>query len=174
MPNPSRLLLPVALLTGALGGDAVPAAASAAATMPAVHAAARKPAVFGPAVLHALNQVRRHYHLPTVSADRRMSRAAYLHSHDMAHNHYFAHGAWSGRVARSAGEPHSMGEVLGWLTRASARQEAAWLVRSWLASPPHRAVLLNGNFRRVGIGRADGKFDRTPAAVYTVDFATPR
>ncbi|MCW2954399.1 MAG: SCP-like extracellular [Conexibacter sp.] len=141
--------------------------------MPVAHAAA-KPAVFGPTVLRELNRVRAQYHLPPVTSDRRMSSGAFQHSRDMAHRHYFAHGAWSGRVARAAGQAKSIGEVLGWLSPSSAEGEARWLVRNWLASPPHRVVLLNGTFRRVGIGRAAGQLGASSAAVYTVDFATPR
>jgi uncharacterized protein YkwD len=47
-------------------------------------------------------------------------------------------------------------------------------VRGWLHSPPHREVLLDGRFRRVGIGRAGGRLGGTNAAIYTVDWASAR
>jgi uncharacterized protein YkwD len=173
VPNGQRILLSAALLGSALGGGGA-VARSAAATVSPLTRAAATPAVFGPAVLRELNRVRAHYHLQPVASDRRMNRGAYEHSRDMARHHYFAHGAWSGRVARAAGQAKGIGEVLGWLSRTSADSEARWLVKSWLASPPHRVVLLDGQFRRVGIGRAAAQFGTTAAAVYTVDFATPR
>jgi uncharacterized protein YkwD len=170
LPWGRSILLSAALLGGALGSGA--AARSGAATLPPLAHAAAKPAVFGPAVLRELNRVRARYHLHPVASDGRMSRGALEHSRDMARHHYFAHGAWSGRVDRAAGQAKSIGEVLGWLGRTSADSEARWLVKSWLASPPHRVVLLDGRFRRVGIGRAAAQFGSTAAAVYTVDFAT--
>jgi len=129
---------------------------------------------FGAAMLRELNRVRARHRLPKVRVDGRMSREAHAHSRDMARGRYFAHGPWSGRVARAAGRAHRVGEVLGWLTHASPRREASQIVHAWLRSPTHRHVLLDGGFRRIGIGRVTGAFASTHAAIYTVDFASAR
>lgn len=124
---------------------------------------------YGTAMLRSLNRVRARHHLPALAWDARMGRGANAHSLDMVRHGYFAHGAWDGRVARASGNARSIGEVLGWLGPASPGAEAARMVRAWLGSPEHRRVLLDGGFRRVGIGRVRGR-----VAMYTVDFASGR
>lgn len=123
-------------------------------------------------MLKQLNRVRAGRHLPAVREDRRLDRAALSHSRDMGGHGYFAHGSWSGRVMAAAGSARSVGEVIGWRVQSSPAGEARALVREWLASPPHRQVLLSGDFTRVGIGRATGSTPAgLPTALYTVDFA---
>jgi len=118
--------------------------------------------------LRELDRVRAVHHLPALREDRRMDRGAAGHSRDMARHGYFAHGSWTGRVMAAAGSARSIGEVIGWRARARPRTEAFQLVHMWLASPPHRADLLSGSFRRVGVGRATSGH----SALYTIDFAT--
>jgi uncharacterized protein YkwD len=123
-------------------------------------------------MLRELNRVRAGYHLSRVHEDRRMDRGAAGHSRDMARHGYFAHGSWPGRVMAAAGSARSIGEVLGWRVQSSPASEAAGVVRQWLASPPHRQVLLDGGFGRIGIGRATSTLNGAAAALYTVDFAS--
>lgn len=170
MTTDARRALPLALL-GCLIALAFAFAPSASASPTANASAAPR---FGPAVLAELNRIRARHKLPRVTADRRMSRYAAAHSRDMARRGYFAHGAWSSRVARASGSAHALGEVLGWLGRSSPRSEARGIVRGWLDSPPHRTVLLDASFRRVGIGRAGGQLNGISAAIYTVDWASAR
>jgi uncharacterized protein YkwD len=126
---------------------------------------------FTGAMLRQLNRVRASHHLGAVREDKRMDRGALGHSRDMARRGYFAHGPWPGRVMASAGSARSVGEVIGWRVQSSPRSEATNLVREWLGSPPHRRVLLDGGFRRVGIGRATAASGGNPTALYTVDYA---
>jgi uncharacterized protein YkwD len=44
----------------------------------------------------------------------------------------------------------------------------------WLNSPGHRAVLLSGKYRRVGIGRRVGRLGSSRACLVTADFASRR
>jgi len=123
-------------------------------------------------MLRELNRMRTTYHLPALREDHRMDGGASSHSRDMARRGYFAHGAWPGRVMAAAGSARSVGEVIGWRVQASPGGEAHALVREWLGSPEHRAVLLDGDFRRIGIGRAASARDGHPIALYTVDWAS--
>ena len=88
---------------------------------------------------------------PTVCAacapNRRLARAADVHSRSMLRADFFSHGAFSQRVRRFA--PRRIGETIAMRSRCSARG----FVRMWLNSAPHRAVLLSRGFRRVGVGR---------------------
>jgi uncharacterized protein YkwD len=123
-------------------------------------------------MLHELNRMRAAHHLPALYEDGRMDRGAAAHSRDMARRGYFAHGAWPGRVMAAAGRAHSIGEVIGWRAQGSPDAEARAMVREWLGSPPHRRVLLDGAFLRVGIGRATAARAGHPTALYTVDWAS--
>jgi hypothetical protein len=44
----------------------------------------------------------------------------------------------------------------------------------WMASPPHRAVLLSPLSRRIGVGRQRGLLGSAARSVLTVDFASSR
>ena len=136
-------------------------------------AAAAKPdaASFTRAMLRELNRVRTAHHLSAVREDRHLDRSALGHSRDMARRGYFAHGAWASRVTAAAGRVRSVGEVLGWRVQSSPSGEARGMVADWLASPPHRAVLLSGRFSRVGFGRASATSGGHRTALYTLDFA---
>ncbi|HZV74341.1 MAG TPA: CAP domain-containing protein [Conexibacter sp.] len=138
----------------------------------AAPAAASGDGSFASAMLRELNRVRTSHRLAAMREDGRMDRGAAGHSRDMARRGYFAHGPWPGRVMAAAGRAHSIGEVIGWRVQSSPSSEAAAMVRAWLGSPPHRRVLLDGDFRRIGIGRATSSQNGRPTALYTVDFAS--
>ncbi|MBS1871113.1 MAG: CAP domain-containing protein [Actinobacteria bacterium] len=128
-------------------------------------------ASFTRAMLRELNRVRAAHHLSAVREDRQLDRSALGHSRDMARRGYFAHGAWASRVTSAVGRSRSIGEVLGWRVQGSPGAEARGMVRDWLASPPHRAVLLSGRFSRVGVGRAASASGSHRTALYTLDWA---
>jgi len=127
---------------------------------------------FAGAMLRELNRMRAANHLPALREDQHMDGGAASHSRDMARRRYFAHGAWPGRVMAAAGGARSIGEVIGWRVQSSPGAEASAMVREWLGSPPHRRVLLDGDFSRIGIGRATSSQNGHPTALYTVDWAT--
>ncbi|MGB2710508.1 MAG: CAP domain-containing protein, partial [Conexibacter sp.] len=108
----------------------------------------------GSALLRELNRVRAAAHLAPLRLDGRMSDGATAYAQKMGRTRRIGHGAWSARIARSASSPARAGEVIGWLTVGAPEAEASWVVRTWLASPVHRRVVLDGSFRRIGIGRA--------------------
>lgn len=153
-----------------LPGLATPADAAPAGPAPLARAGASAP--FNDAVLRELNRVRARHALPAVRADRALGGAAAAHSRDMARRSYFAHGRWTTRVKAAAGCARSVGEVIGWTTSRDANGEAAWIVRAWLGSPSHRAIVLGRGFQRVGIGRATRAQNGGTASLYTADFAS--
>ena len=87
----------------------------------------------------------------------------------MLRRQYFAHGATSERLSRYIHGGGVIGETLAWGSGTYA--SPASTVESWLHSPPHRAILLDPDFRFVGIGSRGGRFAGQPwARVYTADF----
>lgn len=98
-----------------------------------------------------INAHRRRAGKPALRISARLTTGATRHSRAMARRGVIAHGAWYGRVSRYAGT-RTVGEVLAYVRRPS-RYQARSVVRAWLRSSSHRAVILSGRFRRVGIGR---------------------
>jgi uncharacterized protein YkwD len=75
----------------------------------------------------------------------------------------------SSRVRRYTGTKRWIGENIVALSgRATARK----VVRMWMNSPPHRAVLLSPSGRRIGIGKRRGKIGSAPRAVITADLSS--
>ena len=121
------------------------------------------------AVVRAINRVRHAHGLRGLRSHRRLARAADAHTRSMLRADYFSHGAFSQRLRRYV-SMRRIGETIAWTTRCSARK----VVRMWLNSPPHRAVLLSGGFRRIGVGRRKGRMGATRACMVTADFGSRR
>jgi uncharacterized protein YkwD len=121
-------------------------------------------------ILREMNTVRTANGLQSLRFDQRLERAARFHTNDMVAHDYFAHGAFGGRMLTFNVTGRVAGENLAWVggRNAAARR----IVQAWLASPEHRANLLNGSFRRVGVGAVLGSFSGyRGATVVTADFA---
>jgi uncharacterized protein YkwD len=97
-----------------------------------------------------------------VAVDRAgaLETAAQRHAADMVARRYFAHVSPTGgtvdKRARRAGYLTApcwvVGEDLGWAPPDVATARA--VVDAWMDSPSHRAVILDGSFRDIGIGLA--------------------
>jgi uncharacterized protein YkwD len=136
---------------------------------------------------HALrclvNRVRHRHGLRPVRTERHLRRAAQRHADDMAERDFFAHISPGGttlqaRVRRSGylRRAHAwwLGEALAWGRGDTGRPSS--IVRSLLASPAHRALLLDPGFRDLGIGVARGTPHGAGAGALTVtlDFGRRR
>ena len=127
-------------------------------------------------VVRLVNRIRARHGLRRLRASRRLSRAANRHTRDMLRidvlTHASSNGTPMGRRVRRYTHARWVGENVAavWGRRGGARQ----VVRMWMASPGHRAVLLSGAARRVGVGRAVGNLAGARSAVFTADFASRR
>jgi uncharacterized protein YkwD len=106
-----------------------------------------------------VNRERERRDLPQLRTDERLAAAAEAHSRDMVRRGFFDHtspgGSTPARRARRAGYPwRSIGETIAWGTGPYAT--AASTVERWMDSPPHRAILLHGGLREIGVGVATG------------------
>jgi len=115
----------------------------------------------------------------------RLARAARAHTRSMAFGDYFEH---VGAGGPGGGTPLSRMRAVGYISRSNAGYEVgeniAWgtlwlatpraIVAAWMASPGHRANILDRRYRETGIGvsahppasLAHGQ----PGAIYTQDF----
>ena len=127
-----------------------------------------------------LNHARASRGLRRLHLQRRLGRAARSHSADMARRGYFSHDSRSGasfldRIRHAGYLRHTrqwmVGENIAWGTGRLATPRA--IVRAWMHSPGHRANILNGRFREIGVGityNAPVRVAGRPAATYTTDF----
>ena len=158
--------------------EAAPACASASAAPGAV---ARKALVR--ATLCVLNAERRSRHLRPLRLNRRLSRAARRHARDMVRRRYFSHDSLSGadfvaRIRRTgylrSARRWFVGENLAW--GSGDRSTPRSIMRAWMASHGHKANILGGRFREIGIGLAYGSPSgaSSPAATYATEFGLRR
>lgn len=131
------------------------------------------------ATLCLLNAERTARSLRSLRSNPRLRRAAVGHARDMITRGYFAHDSESGatlsdRVRRAgyirARDRWVVGENIAW--GSGSRATPGEIVRSWMASPGHRANILRGDFREVGLGLVLGAPAKTslPGATYNTDF----
>ncbi|MDP3963159.1 MAG: CAP domain-containing protein [bacterium] len=102
--------------------------------------------------------------LPALQENSVLQQAAELKAHDLLERGYFAHESPDGKTPwywfLLAGYRYLYaGENL-----AIDFVESADVVKAWLESPGHRANIVNGNYRDIGIAVASGKFGSDPNA----------
>ena len=157
-----RRVIALVAATGVLLGIAGPAQAAA-------------PQWMG--LFRAINKARATHGLRPMAPSQRLRIAALQHSHDMLWRGYFAHTSPTGstltyRVMHSGFVTYGQwwaGETLAWGSGSYGTPDH--VVKAWMHSPEHRAILLSPNYHLVGIGRSYGTFlGHTGAAVWTVDW----
>ena len=130
-----------------------------------------------------LNVQRGRHGLRRLRASARLGRAAARHSRAMVFGRFFAHvgPAEPGLVARVRGARYlagaagwNLGENIGYGRWPNGTPRS--MVRSWMGSSGHRAVILRPGYRSVGIGIVRGVPGRPRArgATYTADFGVRR
>jgi uncharacterized protein YkwD len=132
-----------------------------------------------------VNRVRARYGLGPLRLSARLTAAAAQHSREMARLGYFRHESADGsafwkRLERFYGSGGyrfwSVGENLLW---SSPDVDAGSAIDMWMKSPPHRANLLNGRWREIGIsavhvGTAPGAYGGRDVTIVTADFGVRR
>jgi uncharacterized protein YkwD len=129
------------------------------------------------AVRCLVNDTRARHGLAPLRPSAALNRAAEAHCADMVARHYFEHIDPEGRSVadrarqtgyRSGAPDWSLGEDIGWGTGSESTPAA--MVRAWMASPPHRRVILDRGFRDIGVGVAFGvPPDLGGGATYAID-----
>ena len=177
-PRRGVIAISAAVLTlVAAGGIAVGASSAG----PRAAATAAGMTSFEAAIAERINQVRRARGLRGLGMNRRLAAAADFHSTDMGKRGYFSHESADGtpfwqRVRRwyaaRGFRDWSVGENLIWGTD---RYSAAFAVRRWMASAPHRRNILTRAWREIGVGavffaNAPGEYGGRAVTIVTADF----
>ena len=137
------------------------------------------------AVLCLHNAERVRHGLPRLSENPRLRRAAARHTAHMVEARFVDHTTPTGstmvdRIRRagytSGARGWSIGENIAWGSGRLAT--ASQIQRSWMKSPGHRANILQGAFREIGIGIETGvpvQFSASQSgATYPADFGVRR
>jgi uncharacterized protein YkwD len=130
------------------------------------------------AIVRGINDQRAQYGLRRVKPIRALARAADYHSWEMLDADYFAHesrdgGPFDQRVRRYA-DKRALGETLAMLGGGCGRGSAHRIVRMWMDSPGHRAILLSSDYSRIGVAKRTGSLGSSEACVVTADFSSKR
>jgi uncharacterized protein YkwD len=121
-----------------------------------------------------LNRKRRAHGLGALRENKRLDLASQRHANDMSAHNFFAHGDFVGRIKRAryldGARSWTLGENIAWGSMDYATP--ASIVDSWMHSPPHRANILRGRFREIGLGIARGSpsSGQKRAGTYVTDF----
>jgi uncharacterized protein YkwD len=174
-----RALIALAALAVALMAAAAPAEARGCVAANATTAHASKRQIVR-ATLCQLNRTRAHHGLRRLRLNKKLSKAARRHARDMARRNYFSHdtlggGSFLDRIRRTGylrgAHRWIVGENLAWGSKGYSRPQV--IMRMWMKSPGHRANILNGSFREIGIGvayDAPVRHGGRPAGTYATDF----
>jgi uncharacterized protein YkwD len=134
------------------------------------------------ATLCVINQLRRAHHLGALRMNSVLRTIAAGQSHDMSAGRYFGDDTPSGLtpMQRVASSSYARGS-----RKLAVSQNIAWgiagastpvaIVKSWMESGPHRAILLAPLYRDVGVGISLGAPHAAApghGAIYTLDLAT--
>lgn len=116
-------------------------------------------------VVALVNAARAEAGCQALRVDRRLRKAAYLHSRDMGRHHYFSHNSRNGDTPwdriRAAGYTHPSAENI-----AEGQTTPTSVMDAWMHSEGHRDNILNCSYKAIGVGLWKG--GGTP--VWTQDF----
>ncbi len=133
------------------------------------------------ATLCLINRARAEHGLASLRSAGALERAAAAHSRDMVRRDFFSHESPGGstpqqRIDRTGylngARSWAIGETIAWGTGGYATPSS--IVRGWLHSPGHRAILLDGRYHDLGIGVAIGAPSGNGGATFTGDFGARR
>ena len=118
-------------------------------------------------MVKTVNHIRRAHGLARLRPSYSLFITAKLYALRMMRTDYFGH---LSRIPVASGW-HTAGETLAWHSgwRLSPRR-TVW---AWMGSPSHRAILLSSRFRRIGVGRARGRYGSRRATMWVAHVGRP-
>jgi len=129
------------------------------------------------AVVRLVNHERRARGLRGLRISARLAAVARNQTLDMLRSNRLDHTSSDGTTAdvriRRAVRTKASGETIAFASNGSG-SGARSIVRLWMSSPAHAAVLLSPTFRRIGIGRERGRLGTAPGVVVTANLASRR
>ena len=137
-----------------------------------VPAEAAKPRSTSAAVIRQINAARAQHGLPALRSNRALADRADAQAAEILATGNFSHASRAGSLATRLrpvlGSDRTYGETIAFMPSTAPGA----LVRAWLRSPPHRAVLLSREFRHIGIGARPGSLGGQGGVSFTADLAS--
>jgi uncharacterized protein YkwD len=146
---------------------AAPRASASVAPLPGcgsgAHTRAAPVPISDAAILCLVNRHRAFHHVKPLRLNASLAASARRHSAQMVTDRYFSHGGPNNsslirRVGATRYLRHArawaLGETLAWASASQATPTG--LVNLLMASPPHRAILLDPSYRDIGVGVGAG------------------
>ncbi|WP_391531004.1 CAP domain-containing protein [Candidatus Frankia nodulisporulans] len=176
--KPPSVIVAVPTPTAVQAGGVTPGSSPAATASPAASAAAVGSANAQATALANIlntvviltNQQRALVGCPALVADPALALVAQAHSVDMATANYLAHNSGNGATPFQRISAAGIAYVIAAENIAAGQPTPDAVVRAWMASPGHRANILNCSLRRIGVGFAGGG---SSGACWTQDFIAP-
>lgn len=124
-------------------------------------------------VIRQTNEERQKAGLPTLTLNLELSQAALAKGQDMMSDQYWAHVAPDGTTPwyfmQQAGYKYSVaGENL-----ARDFGDTPTMMNAWMASPTHRANIMNGKYEEIGIAVIDGNLEGYDTTLVVQMFGKP-
>jgi uncharacterized protein YkwD len=124
-------------------------------------------------VLADTNTARAQSSLPPLASNDKLNEAAFLKAKDMFANNYWAHTSPAGVTPwqwfADVGYNYDVaGENL-----AKNYPTAQATVDAWMASPTHRANILNTKYQDIGLAVVDGTLDGRPTTLVVAEYGAP-
>jgi uncharacterized protein YkwD len=125
-------------------------------------------------VVRLVNRIRARHGLRRLKSSPTLATAASVHTGDMLRSDFLGHASSDGTPMGHRVRRYTAADWVGESIAAVSRRgsTARRVVRMWMASPPHRAVLLSPSGRRIGVGKRAGRLGSARRAVYTADLAS--
>ena len=126
------------------------------------------------AVVRLVNVERERAGLEFVRTNGRLAGVAEIHSHDQlamaSLSHVGSNGLTAAERVREVTAATASGETVAWLPRGT-RKRAREVVRLWMQSPTHRAVVLGAAFDTIGVGATEGRLGAGHGVLVTAGFS---
>jgi hypothetical protein len=119
------------------------------------------------------NEERDGANLNILKRNATLDKAAQLKAEDMAARGYFSHNTPDGKTPWYWFDQASYKYVHAGENLAVHFTDSSDVVDAWMKSPSHRANILNGNYREIGIGTAKGKYEGFDTVFVVQLFGTP-
>ncbi len=130
-------------------------------------------AVVASTVVKDTNVARADANLKLLTRSAVLDRAAALKANDMMKNQYFAHRSPSGVTPWYWFDQAKYKYLRAGENLAVHFSDSTELVDAWLASPSHRANIMNGKYTEIGIGMTSGTFEGVQTIFVVQLFGTP-
>ncbi len=114
-------------------------------------------------VIYLTNQQRLSKNLPPLLVNENLNRAAYAKAQYILRRQNFSHEGWESFIRESGYNYCSAGENLG-----LNQTEAEEVVDAWMMSASHRANILRGRYREIGVAVVKGRYKNIDDAVIIV------